>query len=137
MKKDITIDLNIINSQDSKDLAVNLLRGILEIREVASLHAFNKDIVETIDQLLIDNNFKILTTSDINTKLAKNIDELGLSARSLNCLRSEGLNYISDVVRKNPSDLLKISNFGRKSLNELEEKLRKIGLNLSSNFIDS
>jgi DNA-directed RNA polymerase alpha subunit len=40
------------------------------------------------------------------------------------------------VVRKNPSDLLKISNFGRKSLNELEGKLRKIGLNLSSNFMD-
>jgi DNA-directed RNA polymerase alpha subunit len=137
MKKGITIDLNIINSQDSKDLAANLLRGILEIREVASLHAFNKDIVETIDQLLIDNNFKILPISDINTKFVKNIDELGLSTRSLNCLRSEGLNYISDVVRKNPSDLLKISNFGRKSFNELEEKLRKIGLNLSSNFIDS
>ena len=59
MKKDITIDLNIINSQDSKDLAANLLRGLLEIREVASLHAFNKDIVETIDQLLIDNNRNI------------------------------------------------------------------------------
>jgi len=59
MKKGITIDLNIINSQDSKDLAANLLRGILEIREVASLHAFNKDIVETIDQLLIDNNRNI------------------------------------------------------------------------------
>jgi len=71
MKKDITIDLNIINSQDSKDLAANLLRGILEIREVASLHAFNKDIVETIDQLLIDNNFKILPISDINTKFVK------------------------------------------------------------------
>ena len=59
MKKGIIIDLNIINSQDSKDLAANLLRGILEIREVASLHAFNKDIVETIDQLLIDNNRNI------------------------------------------------------------------------------
>jgi len=132
MKKDITIDLNIINSQDSKDLAVNLLRGILEIRK----DVVDEDIVETIDQLLIDNNFKIFTTNDINTKLAKSIDELGLSERSLNCFKSEGLNYISDVVRKNPSDLLKISNFGRKSLNELEEKLRKIGLNLSSNFID-
>ena len=132
MKKDITIDLNIINSQDSKDLAVNLLRGILEIRK----DVVDEDIVETIDQLLIDNNFKIFTTNDINTKLAKSIDELGLSERSLNCFKSEGLNYISDVVRKNPSDLLKISNFGRKSLNELEGKLRKIGLNLSSNFID-
>jgi DNA-directed RNA polymerase alpha subunit len=136
MKKGITIDLNIINSQDSKDLAANLLRGILEIRRDVIDEEYSSYIIETIDQLLIDNNFKILTTSDINTKLAKNIDELGLSARSLNCLRSEGLNYISDVVRKNPSDLLKISYFGRKSLNELEGKLRKIGLNLSSNFRD-
>jgi|TARA_R100000081_G_scaffold91479_2_gene69575 hypothetical protein len=65
MKKGITIDLNIINSQDSKDLAANLLKGLLEIREVASLHAFNKDIVETIDQLLIDNNRNISIFKEI------------------------------------------------------------------------
>jgi DNA-directed RNA polymerase alpha subunit len=144
MKKDITVDLNkVINSsiewsilKIKEDLAANLLRGILEIRRDVMDEEYSSYIIKKIDQLLINNDFEILPTSDINTKLAKNIDELGLSERSLNCLRSEGLNYIGDVVRKSPSDLLKISYFGRKSLNELEGKLRKIGLNLGSNFID-
>ena len=60
--------------------------------------------------------------------------ELELSVRSANCLQSEGIFYIGDLVHKSEGDMLKTPNFGRKSLNEIKEVLANMGLGFGMNF---
>ena len=65
---------------------------------------------------------------EIRSLLTKNIDEMELSVRSYNCLQSAGIRTIGELVSKEESEMLKFKNFGRKSLNELVEKLEGMGL---------
>lgn len=57
------------------------------------------------------------------------VDELDLSVRSQNCLRSANIKTIGDLVRKNESEMLHYRNFGRKSLAELGELIESFNLN--------
>ena len=57
--------------------------------------------------------------------------DLNLSVRALNCLKGIYVSTVGDLVRQDKSDLLKIRNFGRKSLSELEELVDRMGLTLS------
>jgi DNA-directed RNA polymerase subunit alpha len=57
------------------------------------------------------------------------VDELDLSVRSQNCLRSANIKTIADLVSKNESEMLHYRNFGRKSLAELGELIEGFGLN--------
>jgi DNA-directed RNA polymerase subunit alpha len=56
------------------------------------------------------------------------IERLGLSARTLNCLKRAKVNRVGEVVEKTRSELLKIKNFGDKSLTELYDRLQVLGL---------
>ena len=58
--------------------------------------------------------------------------ELELSVRSMNCLKNDGINYIEDLVQKTAGELLRAPNFGRKSLNEIIEALKMLGLELGT-----
>jgi len=61
----------------------------------------------------------------------RKIDELELSVRSLNCLKRAKIETIGDLLSKTEEELLKIKNFGQKSLDEVKEKLKeKFGLEL-------
>jgi DNA-directed RNA polymerase subunit alpha len=65
---------------------------------------------------------------EFNKNLLKTIDELELSVRSYNCLKNENIIYVGDLVSKSETEMLKTANFGRKSLNELKENLKVMGL---------
>jgi DNA-directed RNA polymerase subunit alpha len=65
---------------------------------------------------------------EFNKNLLKTIDELELSVRSYNCLKSENIIYVGDLVAKSEAEMLKTANFGRKSLNELKDNLKVMGL---------
>lgn len=58
------------------------------------------------------------------------IDELDLGVRSLNCLKREGIMTVGDLLAKSEQELLCIPNFGRKSLEEVRERLEKNNLKL-------
>ena len=60
--------------------------------------------------------------------LESSIDEMELSVRSHNCLEVAGITLIGALVQKDESEMLEYKNFGRKSLNELIEKLETMGL---------
>ena len=62
--------------------------------------------------------------------LNKSVDELELSVRSANCLKNAGIRTIRDLVQKSEKDMLETKNFGRKSLNEIRDILRPMGLSL-------
>ena len=67
-------------------------------------------------------------SSSSNPDLDKKIDEMELSVRSYNCLQSENINLIGDLVQRTENEMLKLPNFGRKSLNELKDNLEVLGL---------
>jgi DNA-directed RNA polymerase subunit alpha len=62
--------------------------------------------------------------------LNRSVDELELSVRSANCLKNAGIRTIRDLVQKTEKDMLETKNFGRKSLNEIRDILRPMGLSL-------
>lgn len=62
--------------------------------------------------------------------LFNTIEEMDLSARSLNCLRKAGIEYSGDLVQKTEEDLLNLENFGKRSLVEIKERLVEMGLEL-------
>ncbi|MFW0776408.1 MAG: DNA-directed RNA polymerase subunit alpha [Rickettsiales bacterium] len=64
-----------------------------------------------------------------NPYLLKKVYDLDeLSVRATNCLKNDNIVYVGDLVQKTEGEMLKTPNFGRKSLNEIKEKLAKIGL---------
>src|SRR5205823_5926644 len=56
------------------------------------------------------------------------IEELNLSVRAYNCLKRSGLMTVGTVLEKSEDELLSLRNFGRKSYDELREKLVEMGL---------
>jgi DNA-directed RNA polymerase subunit alpha len=62
--------------------------------------------------------------------LETRIEELDFSVRTFNCLRREGIATVGEVIQKSPAELLAIRNFGKKSLSEVQEKLKSLGLSL-------
>ena len=63
-------------------------------------------------------------------KLEMTIEELDLSVRSYNCLKRAGINTLQELTDKTESDMMRVRNLGRKSLEEVKNKLTDLGLSL-------
>lgn len=64
--------------------------------------------------------------------LEMTIEELDLSVRSFNCLKRAGINTVEDLVSKTEEEMMKVRNLGRKSLEEVIEKLHSLGFSLNN-----
>ncbi|WP_257351198.1 DNA-directed RNA polymerase subunit alpha [Pseudalkalibacillus decolorationis] len=62
--------------------------------------------------------------------LEMTIEELDLSVRSYNCLKRAGINTVQELAQKSEEDMMKVRNLGKKSLEEVQEKLEELGLGL-------
>ena len=62
--------------------------------------------------------------------LEMTIEELDLSVRSFNCLKRAGINTVEDLINKTEDDMMKVRNLGRKSLDEVVNKLASLGFTL-------
>ena len=65
--------------------------------------------------------------------LEMTIEELDLSVRSYNCLKRAGINTVEELVQRNEEEMMKVRNLGRKSLEEVQQKLVGLGLSLRHN----
>ena len=72
------------------------------------------------------------TTKDDNM-LETKIEELDLTVRSFNCLKKAGIEEVGQLAKLTLNDLLKIKNLGRKSLDEILEKMKELGFDLNQN----
>lgn len=82
------------------------------------------------------NDVEILVVKDNNQTdkvLEITIDELDLSVRSYNCLKRAGINTVEELIKKNEEEMMKVRNLGRKSLEEVQQKLAALGLGLRQN----
>jgi len=71
-----------------------------------------------------------LARMELNEHLFRSVDELELSVRASNCLKTANIRSIADLVQRTESELLKTKNFGKKSLNEIKTILGEMGLSL-------
>ncbi len=69
--------------------------------------------------------------SAMTRHLQTRVEDLDFSVRTMNCLRREGISIVGELVQRTESDLMAIRNFGRKSLQEVKDKLSGMGLELA------
>ena len=77
---------------------------------------------------------KVMIEKEENKKeriLEKSIEELELSVRSFNCLKRAGISTVEDLANKTESDMMKVRNLGKKSLDEVVAKLHALGLDFA------
>ena len=60
------------------------------------------------------------------------IEDLDLSVRSFNCLKRAGINTVDDLINKSEEEMMKVRNLGKKSFDEVKEKLKTLGFELNS-----
>ena len=104
---------------EALSLAAKILTGHLEL---------------FIDLSEATKNTKIMIEKEENKKeriLEKSIEELELSVRSFNCLKRAGISTVEDLANKTESDMMKVRNLGKKSLDEVVAKLHALGLNFA------
>jgi len=111
--------------QDAISKAAKILRDHLVIFMNVVDEPIKKDEEDQKEEIPYMDKFDILT---------KSIDHLELSVRSNNCLRSAGIKSVYELVQKTEEDLLKTKNFGRKSLMEIKDTLKELGLELNTEF---
>jgi DNA-directed RNA polymerase subunit alpha len=68
--------------------------------------------------------------SEVEEKLAKSLADLDFSARASNCLKTEGIETVGDLVAISEAQMLEFKNFGKTSLREVKKKLTDLGLSL-------
>ena len=62
--------------------------------------------------------------------LEMTIEELDMSVRSFNCLKRAGIDTVEDLTNRTEEDMIKVRNLGKKSLEEVIQKLHSLGLDL-------
>lgn len=118
----LTLDVT-TNGTLAPDEAVSLAAKVLsEHLSVFIDLSDNAKVTEVMAEPVDDNKTKALEM---------NIDELELSVRSFNCLKRAGINTVQELCSKTPDEMMKVRNLGRKSLDEVLEKLKELGLKLN------
>ncbi len=124
------------NITDYDKLTIKVLtNGTIGAKEAVSLAAkvLNEHLKLFIDMADISGRGDILVESSEVEKgkvLEMTIEELDLSVRSFNCLKRAGIDNVEDLTNRTESDMIKVRNLGRKSLEEVIQKLASLGLAL-------
>ncbi len=113
--------------------------GTITPEEALSLSA---KVINDHMSLFIDLNKEIGATDIMvekeenkrNLVLEMTIEELDLSVRSFNCLKRAGINTVEDLVNKSESEMMKVRNLGRKSLEEVVGKLAALGFSFAKDY---
>ncbi len=71
---------------------------------------------------------------ELRRKLAMSVNDIELSVRAVNCLNNANILTVGELVQKSEAELLKFRNFGKKSLNEIKQRLQELGLSLGMTF---
>ncbi|HEY7536253.1 MAG TPA: DNA-directed RNA polymerase subunit alpha [Thermodesulfobacteriota bacterium] len=110
----------IIGPEDALAYAAKILREQLRV-----FINFDEEEVDAIVE--VEKKREIVGTEGV---LFTTIEDLDLSARSLNCLRKANIDYIGDLIQKTDEELLNLENFGKRSLMEIKDRLLELGFGL-------
>lgn len=109
--------------------------GITSADEAISLASkiLSEYLVQFINLTEHVNNVEVMVEKEDDKKekiLEITIEELDLSVRSYNCLKRAGINTVEELIMRDEEEMMKVRNLGRKSLEEVEQKLEALGLSL-------
>ncbi len=109
--------------------------GTIKPDEATSLAAkiMNEHLMLFIDLTEHVNDVEIMVEKEEDKKekvLEMTVEELDLSVRSYNCLKRAGINTVEELTQKTAEDMMKVRNLGKKSLEEVQQKLGDLGLSL-------
>ena len=112
--------------------------GSLKPYEAIKLSCKNNDrtLRIIIDLSEISKNTQVMVEKEESKKekvLETSIEDLELSARSFNCLKRAGISTVEDLTNKTEAEMMKVRNLGKKSLDEVTNKLHSLGLDFASN----
>ena len=120
---------NIISKKQLKsNLKIKKTKILLEKKEKNNLNT--KNITKKLKNNFKINNIKNIKLLNLNKSTSTNIEILQISLRALMALKKENINTIQDLLELTKKDLFNIPNIGKKSIEEIEKSLLKIGLNL-------
>ncbi|HFU74109.1 MAG TPA: DNA-directed RNA polymerase subunit alpha [Helicobacteraceae bacterium] len=120
--------LNIVT--DGQISPVDAFKNALEVM-YAQLAVFNSEI-----SIKAPATIERVEESPELKKLTSRIDELGLSARSFNCLDRSKIRLIGEIALMSTNDLKNVKNLGKKSYEEIVDKLREFGFEVGQSFND-
>ena len=110
-------------------------RILLNINEEEAIALASRIIIEHFEILTELNSIAdikgLMTEQDEDPKvkaLETSIDDMEFSVRAYNCLKRSGINTMQDLVNRKESDMMKIRNLGKKSLKEVLDKVKEMGL---------
>ncbi|MBQ3564171.1 MAG: DNA-directed RNA polymerase subunit alpha [Clostridia bacterium] len=109
-----------LTAQEAVSLGAKVLTEHLNLFVDLSGDAFDGDIIVEKDD------------KGVSKILEMTIEELDLSVRSFNCLKRAGINTVQDLTEKTEDEMMKVRNLGRKSLDEVINKLADLGFGLRS-----
>ena len=109
--------------------------GTISAKEAVSLGAkvLNEHLNLFVDLSDEAYHTEIMVEKDDNGKekiLEMTIEELDMSVRSFNCLKRAGIDTVEDLTNRTEEDMIKVRNLGKKSLEEVIQKLHSLGLDL-------
>ena len=111
--------------------------GTISARDAVSLGAKilcdHFTLFTDLSEVMGKSSTVVETTEKTQDKVLElTIEELDLSVRSFNCLKRANINTVADLISKTEEDMMKVRNLGRKSLEEVINKLAMMGLSLAS-----
>ena len=124
------------NVTDLDKLTVDILtNGTITAQEAISFGAkiLNEHLNLFIDLSDEAKNVEIMVEREETKKekvLEMTIEDLDMSVRSFNCLKRAGIDTVEDLTNRTEEDMIKVRNLGKKSLEEVIQKLRSLGLDL-------
>jgi DNA-directed RNA polymerase subunit alpha len=96
------------------------------------------DVFVGYDKIAIEFEEEETRQDDERTKLRRllnmSVNEIELSVRAANCLNNANITTVGQLAMKTEAEMLKYRNFGKKSLNEIKDKLTTLGLSLGMNI---
>ena len=100
------------------------------LASAASIIAGNMKLFTDLTMNVVSVNYNEPENDNRDKVLEMTIEELDLSVRAFNCLKRASINTVGELVQKNQEDMMKVRNLGKKSLEEVEQKLQVLGLSL-------
>jgi len=108
------------------------------LKQSASILKHHLDVFDRVSQETYEFESQAAEVSEEQNKLRKllnmSVNEIELSVRAANCLNNANITTVGELAMKTEQEMLKYRNFGKKSLNEIKEKLEALGLSLGMKF---